>query len=603
MSKVIVIGGGVGGLTAAHELAERGFEVHVYEGRAAWGGKARSQPVAGTGTEGRRDLPGEHGFRFYPRFYRHVIDTMARIPVPGAPGRTVDKQLRACTEAAIARIDDHTWTRFRRRSLERPYDVLEAAQLFFQDLDFDLPDAGTFGLKVLQFLTSSDERRLGEYEQISWWQFLHGDGYSPSFQRQLDAIPRMLVAMNARQGNARTNGIISMQLFLDQAESGEANDRTMGGPTTQMWIDPWISHLRALGVELHTGESCAALEVSGGRVTGARLSSGQVVRGDHFVLAVPIEAAQRLMSADLCALDPQCERLRAANVDRLLSWMVGIQFFLYEDVPLVKGHTFFPDSPWALTAISQPQFWRETVGLFRRNYGDGSVGGVLSVDISDWDTVGTRVRKKARDCTKAEVAEEVWWQLKAALNGRGPEKQVLTDELCHSWHLDADLDYSAGQSPHNSSRLLIHPPGSWAIRPEAASAVPNLCFAADYVRTHTDIASMEGACEAGRRAANAIFAREGSPARASVWPLVEPPQFDRWKRLDSRLYRAGRRHLFEIAGIGRAFSAADLFRRFSAAAGLAALDDRLDETRLTDLVDGLFERFGTRDPQGYRSAA
>jgi uncharacterized protein with NAD-binding domain and iron-sulfur cluster len=49
MQKVIVIGGGVGGLSCAHELAERGYEVHVYEARASWGGKARSQPVASTG--------------------------------------------------------------------------------------------------------------------------------------------------------------------------------------------------------------------------------------------------------------------------------------------------------------------------------------------------------------------------------------------------------------------------------------------------------------------------------------------------------------------------------------------------------------------------
>ena len=57
MPSVIVIGGGIAGLTAAHELAERGFEVDVYEARPAWGGKARSQPVAGSGTNGRRDLP------------------------------------------------------------------------------------------------------------------------------------------------------------------------------------------------------------------------------------------------------------------------------------------------------------------------------------------------------------------------------------------------------------------------------------------------------------------------------------------------------------------------------------------------------------------
>lgn len=41
---VAVLGGGVAGLSAAHELAERGFEVTVLEGRDVAGGKARSFP-------------------------------------------------------------------------------------------------------------------------------------------------------------------------------------------------------------------------------------------------------------------------------------------------------------------------------------------------------------------------------------------------------------------------------------------------------------------------------------------------------------------------------------------------------------------------------
>jgi hypothetical protein len=38
------------------------------------GGKARSQPVPATAVDERKPLPGEHGFRFYPRFYKHLID-------------------------------------------------------------------------------------------------------------------------------------------------------------------------------------------------------------------------------------------------------------------------------------------------------------------------------------------------------------------------------------------------------------------------------------------------------------------------------------------------------------------------------------------------
>src|SRR5690349_18994013 len=80
--RVAVLGGGVGGLSAAHELMERGFELCVYEARSQFGGKARSLSVPNSGTEGRKDLPGEHGFRFFPAFYRHLPDVMIRIPSP-----------------------------------------------------------------------------------------------------------------------------------------------------------------------------------------------------------------------------------------------------------------------------------------------------------------------------------------------------------------------------------------------------------------------------------------------------------------------------------------------------------------------------------------
>lgn len=78
--KVVILGGGVAGMSAAHELIERGFDVALYEYKTIPGGKARSMPVPGSGTDGRFDLPGEHGFRFFPGFYRHITDTMKRIP-------------------------------------------------------------------------------------------------------------------------------------------------------------------------------------------------------------------------------------------------------------------------------------------------------------------------------------------------------------------------------------------------------------------------------------------------------------------------------------------------------------------------------------------
>src|SRR3954469_2470377 len=114
-TKVIILGGGVAGMSAAHELAERGFEVEVYEKQPVYvGGKARSVDAEKTGTDGRPDFPGEHGFRFFPGFYKHVTDTMRRIPF-GAGDTSCADNLVLATRMLLARAGraDPLWvTRF-----------------------------------------------------------------------------------------------------------------------------------------------------------------------------------------------------------------------------------------------------------------------------------------------------------------------------------------------------------------------------------------------------------------------------------------------------------------------------------------------------------
>ena len=75
-----------------------------------------------------------------------------------------------------------------------------------------------------------------------------------------------------------------------------------------------------------------------------------------------------------------------------------------------------------------------------------------------------------------------------------------------------------------------------------------------------------------------------------IWPLTEPADFDPWKQLDARLHAAGKGDLFDVLGIRHAGVAAELLRRFEEVSGLAALDDRLDEIRITQIIG----RFGAR---------
>jgi len=232
-----------------------------------------------------------------------------------------------------------------------------------------------------------------------------------------------------------------------------------------------------------------------------------------------------------------------ANLNALteyVEWMIGIQYYLTEDVRVARGHVIHVDSPWALTSISQPQFWRH-YDISKR--GDGLVRGVLSVDISDWDVAGFN-GKEAQRCSRSEIALETWAQLKRSLNVGG---EILRDEHLHSWFLDPGLidadaggNHSASRVDTNLEPLLVNYVDTWRLRPEAVTRIPNLFLASDYVRTFTDLATMEAANEAARRAVNGILNAAGSSEdRCEIWNLQEPEVFLPFRAYDRTRYRKG----------------------------------------------------------------
>jgi uncharacterized protein with NAD-binding domain and iron-sulfur cluster len=241
-----------------------------------------------------------------------------------------------------------------------------------------------------------------------------------------------------------------------------------------------------------------------------------------------------LLTDDLKAAAPSL-----ANIGRLrTAWMNGIQFYLGRRAPIVNGHIVYCDSPWALTSVSQDQFWG---GVDLTEYGDGEVKGILSVDISDWDTPGMLYGRPARECDPVEIKNEVWLQILAHLDADG--QRQLKDARIMRWFLDPSIVYPNPSRATNLEPLLINTAGSLADRPHAWTEIPNLFLAADYVRTHTDLACMEAANEAARRAVNALLERAESAApRVAVWPLTEPALFGRLKEWDRIVFGQGRSH-------------------------------------------------------------
>jgi len=531
---VAVLGGGVAGLSAAHELAERGYDVTVYEKRDMFGGKARSLSVPNTATAGRKDLPGEHGFRFFPRFYKHLPDTMMRIPFPG--NGSVFKNLVNATRIEVARSGNVPLV-LTARIPRDPQDWAVALHTMFTGIGVPDDEVLFFVDRLLVLLTSCPERRLAEYEKIPWWTFVGAETRSKEYQTLLaEGLTRSLVAMRAEDGSTRTVGYMLLQLLFGLLTTG-GFDRLLTGPTNEVWLSPWVSYLKQRGVTMNSGVTVQKFLAGSSGVTSVsvgRNGQTQEVTADYYIAAMPVEMMAGLVTDELKQLAPSLAALNQLPT----RWMNGIQFYFSQDVPLDHGHTLYADSPWALTSISQKQFWQHAN---LANYGDGRVAGLLSVDISDWDAVGILVGKSATECTADEIKNEVWAELKAHLNVGGA--QAIRDESLLSWFLDPDIQFPNPSSATNAEPLMINKAGTWQYRPEATTEIPNLFLASDYVRTFTDIACMEAANEAARRAVNGILAHSGSSAEpAALWPLQEPEFFKPMVEYDRMRFKLGLPH-------------------------------------------------------------
>lgn len=503
-------------------------------------------------------LPGEHGFHFFPGYYRHLFDTMRRTPILDDAGRETGRSVY--DHLAVAPHQSYAVQFPHSRTVDETLDYLQ------------------FSMRIRRYLTTCPARRAAEYEEISWWQYLTGWNpltrtslyvYSPQFAEGVKFSGRVLAAFDAQWGDARTNGDTFIQLELQSWTGQQTFDGILEGGETDSWFDPWRRYLTSRGVEFVSAK-LEGFDLVEGKLRARVVPAGQqspILDDDaeYYVSATDVVNAEKVTSrlprigvpanlSGYTTIVPPCpiSKIESAQTwgqqvtvrdplkqpglydwDRLQT-LSGIQYFFTNKFDLVDGYMYFTDAVWALSSINPQQFWTHRPTLEK----DGFIG-LMSVDIGNWKVPSKTpelLGRSAWECTREEIAQEVWRQVTTSLLRKTPDL-LLPQPVWYN--LDQNIvfgDSPPGTPRENRTPYQIPIVGDWKNRPagnpwDPTPTLPNLngcypdlesglwqarhggylihwdklVFAGTYMRTFTRMTTMESANESARNAVNAIL--------------------------------------------------------------------------------------------------
>lgn len=326
---VIVVGGGLAGLSAALALVDAGARVRVFEKRAIAGGRAYSYRAREAGhavDNGQHLMMGCYAatLRYLERIGARERVEVRPLAVPLAePGRGIVSF--AC--APLPSPLHLTVGALGYGHLSLP----ERSRLLAGGLRFVVRHlrGGLDGSTVAEAL---DALGQGERARASFW--------NPLAIAVLNELPE--------RASAALFGEVLRRVFFARASASHLVFPRVG--LSELLIEPAVRAIESAGGDVEVGRAVRELVISSGRAAGVRLPGGDVIEADAVILAVPPPAVREILpeSARRHSVFAGVERLRGAPI-------VSVHLWLRDPVPTPRMLGFL-DGPiqWLFTPPMQP---------------------------------------------------------------------------------------------------------------------------------------------------------------------------------------------------------------------------------------------------------
>ncbi|GAA4543385.1 NAD(P)/FAD-dependent oxidoreductase [Mycobacterium paraffinicum] len=462
--RVVVVGGGIAGLTAATGLAERGVAVEVIEREHYLGGRVGGWTEQHDGT----GLAMNRGFHAFFRQYYNLRSLLGRI----------DPQLRMLTPVADYPLIDGAGRRDTFRGLPRtpPWNAVAfaARSPTFRLRDFLQIDARAAAPLAAVSVPGIYER-LDHFDAATFLKSIR----FPEAARHLafEVFSRSFFADPSKLSAAELATMFHIY-FLGSSE-GLIFDVPTSNYDRALW-EPLRRYLEARGVRFRFGSGASHIDTGPSKTFRVHTDSGDHVEADGVVLATDVAGLQHIVAAST-GLATDDWRAQIAQLRTAPPFAV---YRLWLDRPVTARRPAFLG-----TAGHEPL---DNISVLER----------YELQAAEWS--------RARHGSVVELHSY-------ALDAE-PSRAAMLRQL-HKIYPETAAAQIVCERMLQRDDCPLFSPGSYAHRPPVVTPQPGLLLAGDAVRIDLPVALMERAATTGWCAANHLLGRWGLAGH----PLVTVP--------------------------------------------------------------------------------
>ena len=551
--KIIIIGAGISGLTVAHELVKKGFEVEVYEKDSLAGGMAKS-------IRNENNIPTEHSWRGYGPFYKNVFHLLKEIPlnvvehlnkytieeveshntssdlwtimdnnvyditnfVGSHPGGSI------IVQAGGKRIDEvwdsygYSWHKNSSSVMNtlESYKIGTLIESFVGESVYDNLSKNRLDFNFMYNSNNEIKNHNLTGHDYLYLFFLFGKVILSDkrkkeyFNQRLDPLIKNTLSKQgyhyiadylAGPGYGFDKNTMSLGHYATFIEYSlyekELKWQVMNKPTSEAWIDPWVEYLKKLGVKFYFNHELVKIVKSNGKILRCVINNNENkligVEGDDYIMALnPFNLNDILKESNLNKMSLSYDKLNIQN--NQISFRLG--FSKKIDFKIKSGGFVLIDSPYNITFYPQEDHWKDVnLGM------DCKIKTLISGTIILPYNKGSLYGKSGLSLNLEELKNEIVHQffecdefINICKDSNVTKEDIIFREIYEDWY--------------EKDGYLVTKNKKWVnnfinedFRPRQKTDISNLFITGSHCKTSIFIWSMESAVESGKITSNLIL--------------------------------------------------------------------------------------------------